>query len=230
MGVDLASVLVALLAQLAGGGAGADAAGGGGDSGGGGAGGLEVLRGLLLAAGMASLVWVMLRLQWKRQRAGRADSPVEHMRGYIADRERASAQAAEMADIVRELAARLENRAARVEALLDQADERIAQLESRLGASVRPWEHPPLASPDAPDDAPPASNPDHPRAPDADDLWHPAGAAEHVREDRHPADARRDPLHAEVYELFDGGHSPLEIARRLEQQVGTIELILALRR
>ncbi len=39
-----------------------------------------------------------------------------------------------------------------------------------------------------------------------------------------------NPEHVRVYELADGGKSPVEIARELERDVGEVELILALRR
>jgi hypothetical protein len=39
-----------------------------------------------------------------------------------------------------------------------------------------------------------------------------------------------DPLNQQVYSLSDEGMPPVEIARRLEQQTGKVELILALRR
>ena len=38
-----------------------------------------------------------------------------------------------------------------------------------------------------------------------------------------------DPLTTTVYELADAGHGPVEIAQQLEEQVGKVELILALR-
>lgn len=38
-----------------------------------------------------------------------------------------------------------------------------------------------------------------------------------------------DPLHRQVYELADAGATPLDIARRLNQPTGQVELILALR-
>jgi hypothetical protein len=34
---------------------------------------------------------------------------------------------------------------------------------------------------------------------------------------------------AAVYELADGGRDPVEIARALDEQIGKVELILALR-
>jgi hypothetical protein len=41
---------------------------------------------------------------------------------------------------------------------------------------------------------------------------------------------RPDPLNQQIYELADEGLAPIEIARRLEQQTGKVELVLALRR
>lgn len=39
-----------------------------------------------------------------------------------------------------------------------------------------------------------------------------------------------DPLTLSVYALADRGHEPLDIARQLDEQVGKVELILALRK
>jgi type VI protein secretion system component VasK len=44
-----------------------------------------------------------------------------------------------------------------------------------------------------------------------------------------PAPRERDPLTRAVYELADQGRTPLEIAQELDEQVGKIELIIALR-
>lgn len=169
---------------------------------------------VLMAAGMAIIIWVMLRLQWKRQRRSPEEGPVAQMRETLIDRQAEGQRAAEVAGIVRDLAARLETRAARLEALLDQADERIEKLEARLAAgglsdtlnAARPPAEPARnGQPTDPwDDGP---EPAAPARPDAS-----------------------DPLHQEVYDLADAGEPPLAIARRLDQQVGTIELILALRR
>jgi hypothetical protein len=38
-----------------------------------------------------------------------------------------------------------------------------------------------------------------------------------------------DPLTRRVYELSDAGHNPVDIARALDEQIGKVELILALR-
>ena len=174
----------------------------------------QMAQWVLLAAGMVIIIWVLLRLQWKRQRRTFDQSPVAEMRQTLIDRQAEGERAAEVADMVRDLAARLETRAARLEALIDQADERIEKLEARVAANglsenmsaARPSTQPTSnGQPTDPwDDQP---QPAAPTRPDAS-----------------------DPLHQEVYDLADDGHTPLAIARRLDQQVGTIELILALRR
>lgn len=174
---------------------------------------------VLLAFGVVVLTWVLLRLQWKRQRRAAEDGPVETMREALADREADSQRAAEISEIVRDLAARLETRAARLEALLDRADERIEQLETRLAASGA-RQHLDAAPTIAQATADSTTDPD----PDADPWADPQpGRPPQQR-------AAADPLHQDVYDLADDGHTPLNIARRLDQQVGTIELILALRR
>lgn len=39
-----------------------------------------------------------------------------------------------------------------------------------------------------------------------------------------------DPLRRDIYQLADAGHSPLQIAQKLHEHLGKVELILALRR
>lgn len=175
---------------------------------------------VLLAFGVAILCWVLLRLQWRRQRRAPEESPVFEMRETIQDRQAEGQRAAEVAEIVRDLAARLETRAARLEALLDQADERIERLEIRLAAGNAAEQ---MASPTSPEPSapPPSTN-------GRVDAWD--GAAADALPERASEPPASDPLHQEVYELADRGQTPLDIARRLDQQVGTIELILALRR
>ncbi|MEQ8845062.1 MAG: hypothetical protein RIB58_09430 [Phycisphaerales bacterium] len=196
---------------------------------------------VLILAAVALLTWVFMRLQWKRQRRTEDDDPVVQMRETISDRRAEGERAAEAAGIVHELAARLETKAARLEALLDRADERIARLEEhgarledrlaanglerslngRDSARDRPSAGPKADPAGAIDDAP-------------GDPWADDAAAGEPRSgpgrERAHAPPAADPLHQEVYDLADAGEPPLAIARRLDQQVGTIELILALRR
>ncbi len=99
---------------------------------------------------------------------------------------------ADLVETAQRLGAQLDNKARRLEKLIEEADQRIAALS---GA------------------APGLSAPDRPRAPAAPS----------------PARPPRDPLTQAVYEHADAGRTPVEIARELDEQVGKVELILALR-
>ncbi|UYV13807.1 MAG: hypothetical protein NCW75_05855 [Phycisphaera sp.] len=169
---------------------------------------------VLIAAAIVLLTWVMMRLQWRRQRRSPDEEPVAEMRETLVDRQADMERAAEVGEIVRDLASRLETRAARLEALLDQADERIEKLEARLAAGAVSGS---VAASDRPTPTMQLSQNG------AGDPWTDDQDAPTTPANGH------DPLHQEVYELADGGRTPLDIARRLDQQVGTIELILALR-
>ena len=111
----------------------------------------------------------------------------------------ADATTAQMLETAGRLAAALDNKAERLEQLIARADERVAALQSS----------------DRAPDPPPGPLPDR----------------EGGRSDS-PASVRRtprDPLTQTVYELTDTGRSPLEIAKALDEQIGKVELILALR-
>lgn len=103
-------------------------------------------------------------------------------------------------DAARQLAAMLDNKAARLEQLLEEADETIRRLESTVN-DARPGERATtIAPPDRPERA------------------------------ERPGLSSLDPFTRSVYDMADEGRSPIEIARHLDEQIGKIELILALRR
>ncbi len=122
------------------------------------------------------------------------------------------AQAAAMVDLTRRLAAQLDNKASRLEALLRQADERISRLG---GTGVASSTATATRSPTAPQSRAPAAV----RAP----------AATAPRPARNQATRPVDTVTRAVYEMADQGRSPVEIAQALDEQVGKVELILALR-
>jgi hypothetical protein len=116
------------------------------------------------------------------------------------------ALAADLEELSQHLAARLDAKAARLELLIAQADDRIDRL-SRLeqgGGGGAPRVH---IMPGIPNSRSP--QPVH------------AAADEH--------DAGADPVTRQIYQLADEGLPPVEIARRLAQHTGKVELILALR-
>jgi hypothetical protein len=110
-----------------------------------------------------------------------------------------------------EIAARLDNKAERLEQLLAETDDRIMQLRHLLREASE------TQSPQR-DDAP--SQPDAPPPPkDNIDATPPPPPPEHTS----------DPLTRSVWSLADAGRTPVEIAQELNEQVGKVELILALR-
>lgn len=121
----------------------------------------------------------------------------------------------ELEKMVRQMNAQLDTRAARLEELIRQADERIAELKSleggRSGGGGYIGSHsasqPPLGF--------------------TGQMGRP-GRVEDIPEV--PAPIPIDPRHAMVYRLADEGRSPVEIAREIGQPAGEVELILALRR
>ena len=164
------------------------------------------LPALLLSVGI-----IILLLLWTISLRGRAarkheeyQTPREHIERIKAghrSRDAEQTQAAEIVSSLTELAARLENKAERLEQLLEQADARIARLNQAVSQ----------------------------RAPDAEKR--PPSIAPKLERESPPAPVEpSDPLIRAVYELDEAGHSPVEIAQRLEEQVGKVELILALRR
>lgn len=99
----------------------------------------ELMSGLMMAAGVGIVVSVLLRNLRKRARkraqSSEWDTPaerIEEIRGEAARRGRASAEmaSADAEDLARRLSAVLDNKAARLEILLEEADRKIAALES----------------------------------------------------------------------------------------------------
>jgi DNA-directed RNA polymerase specialized sigma24 family protein len=120
----------------------------------------------------------------------------------------------DLLETVRSLASQLENRVHELETLLEEADQRLALLNESLATTIGPHAAPSPGAPAPP--APPAS-PAAPAARAAD--WAPALAS--IEE--------LDPLRRAIFDMADAGRTPLEIARALNEQVGKVELILALR-
>ena len=116
----------------------------------------------------------------------------------------------ELHEASRRVAAQVDNRATKLEILLQEADAKIARLEQLTGLSTQP----PPADPASSRDSNPLT------VPHADS---PSSAPSHSTP-TDPPDPR-----AQIYDLADRGHSPREIAQLLNTQPGEIELILNLR-
>lgn len=187
---------------------GADAPGGGAGS--------NLLGGILMAGGMVMLVMLMLRKTWRHTRIAKARDSASARERIEAVRADAEEQAiahgatqgivAGAADTVRQLAAALETRAARLEALLDMADERIATLEA-LERRTPHDEHTPRVVG---------------RGPIDQDLRRAAGMPDQAES--------VEGLSRSVRRLADEGLTAAEIAAELGEPIGAVQLMLNLQR
>ena len=216
----------------------------------------EHLPGLLMAAGVSLLTFLLimnLRLKIQRRAASRHISPAfaagsaggagglaagEHLHRHGSGSTRSfqpatidDPQTVAAHESVRLLMTALDTRCKTLEVLLRQADDRIRRLEDalddRVGASISPTR---TAVPERARRAPAETSA----------SVSPSPAAGAVASDEAPSvkvapygaeyfSEVVDPLTANVYELADRGRTPVEIARNLDEQVGKVELILALR-
>lgn len=153
----------------------------------------------------------MLALWWGHGRAN-AGRPASRLSAWVS-RLRGARNAVEQPShhdetraIADDLCARLDERAARLESLLGEAKETIARLEA-LRAE-------PLPAP---------ARPSRARAKAAPSEEPPVVEVVPVRT------APADPLCERVYALADAGADAVAIAKSLDEQVGKVQLILALR-
>lgn len=159
------------------------------------------LIGLAVAAGI--YVLVLRPMRRKKDPLERSPVPSSLAQQRAVEREMSNLLV-ELSEMARQMTAQLDTRAARLETLIKQADDRLAALQAGV------------TSPPAPAEGrgSPASN---------GNGMHGAG------ETPPPAPPAIDPRHGAVYALADQGRSLLEIAQELGRPTGEIELILALR-
>lgn len=207
--------------------------------------------GFLAAAGIAVITATFLFRGMKNRRARlaagrspRAGDPMpadarEKLK-RIADRatvhERLEQAMVDAQEAARACAAQIGTRAAKLEALLDQADQRMQRMEQLATRLESLLERAYAASP-----APPAPVEIRHAAPaPAAFRREPArsligGEGSGFFASTPPANAAiaraepADPLSRRIYGLADEGLPPSEIAKKLEEQIGKVELILALR-
>lgn len=141
------------------------------------------------------MTWIMMRMYIRRRKrvaitTGTPHERLETIRNQAKKRSQLEGFGADVHELVQRLATQLDAKAARIEMLLEDADERIRKLE-RLERLER-------------------TRPE--TAPEPED------------------EEAADPVMNRVYELADQGEQAVEIAKQLNQHVGQVELILALRR
>ena len=128
----------------------------------------------------------------------------------------------ELSEMSRQVTAGLDTRAAKLDALIREADDKIAQLSSlRNGNGVAESIHAHAAAGPRFD-----MRDDEDRAKSAA-VVEPRFAAGSFATEASAYDP--DPRHAQIYMMADEGHSAAEIATRLQRPAGEIQLILALR-
>jgi hypothetical protein len=118
----------------------------------------------------------------------------------------------QLEEVSRRVSAQVETKFAKLETVIRDADDRIAQLETLLQRLYGKQAEPPAP-------AAPAARTSKKRGADVE-----AFSAEQA------ADEPADPRFRRVYELVDAGASPIRAAEELGMPLGEVELILNLRR
>ncbi len=207
----------------------------------------SMIPNLLLMVGMMIMVFLMYRSLRKTHRAnaqrsnsmGTPSERIEEIRHNAqSSMEPAQKLMVEAEDIARRLGAVLDNKAARLELLIEEADAKLDQLNRAVSNQPKPANAP---NDERQDNAPsrPASSP---RAIDPSLLDRARlEQDQHERESRvagriEPEPAREEHEPAEIsisdqiHELALSGKSSQEIAQELKQPIGQVELILNLHR
>lgn len=167
---------------------------------------------IYIGLGVAGLIYIFVIRPMMRKKA----DPLDRAPNYAsAAQQRATERQmqsllVDLSEMARQVTAQLDTRAAKLEALIQQADQRIAALrEAQSGLPAMP---PPTRVLETNIDVPPMI--------DAEPVL-PAARVE--------LPPPIDPAHAEIYLLADEGWAAGEIAGKLGRPRGEIELILALR-
>jgi hypothetical protein len=183
------------------------------------------MPGAVAALGIALITATLLRRWMKRNRVSRQREPKRVLSDqrqqlqHRAERDSLEKLMVEVQDLTRLCAAQIENRASKLEHLIQLADQRLQQLDR--------------ATQPSPAHSPRSTRPDHrhnfdntavSKRTERTQDWSAEADEEPVIVTR-----QRDQLAERVHDLSAMGLSSIEIARQLEEQVGKVELILALR-
>lgn len=177
---------------------------------------------VLGAVGLGLLIMISVRGKIARRNAG-IPSPrdqIDNLKAQSTSRQDIDAIQASLQDVARKLSAQLDNKAARLEMLIEQADERLARLnathtQARGASAPMPTSRRVISS----------GPPERPAQSDPAEQAKMGTTSAAPRAQAEPTDA----LRRAIYALADKGRSALDIARELDEHIGKIELILALR-
>ncbi len=203
----------------------------------------SLLPTMLLAFGVMLAMFFMMRMLRRRQSTRPILMPVEDRISAIHEMatstispvERAMSDAEQLA---RRLAATMENKAARLELLIEEADRKLEELNravSQASRTAAPERTPaprrtldPTLLDRARVEQDRAERNGHPEPAPLPITPSTTARAEPAHTSDHPPHA--DPVHRRIWALADDGMPPMDIARSLNQPVGQVELILNLRK
>lgn len=187
------------------------------------------------SSGMMSLllvfcaVVIMVMLLRRRQTGGGSRREMAHgQMSRIRDQRELRGSVDELLvqleDVARRVGAEVETRFAKLEAVIRDADSRIAALRNLSeNADVSQ-----VAAPSAPA-CPPAATPRRPET-RTTRATPPTASETPKRGNQRVGSADGDPRFKQVYELADSGAPPIKVAEQLGLPLGEVELILNLRR
>lgn len=182
---------------------------------------MDLLAWIALAVATAAIVYLLAKSKMRRKREPLADP----MPKFTLSRQRALERdmqnlIVELSNMARQITGQLDTRAAKLEMLIQEANQKIATLQRANDAQrspLTPFEMEDDSQPAAPTVA--ESAPPEPPSPwPADPLPPPTPTHDPVQQ-----------RHQRIYELADQGLTPQQIAGELNRPAGEIELILALR-
>lgn len=203
---------------------------------------IEQVEQILLPAGVA-LILVSFLLAVTRKRSKKNSGVNVAARTHFARLHEVEPRRGDLETMVvqieetgRRVATLLDNKAARLEILIDAADERLEKLvaiENRLapqtaaGSATHGGDHRQTAAGAAADNVPPERGVDSKVGMNASamvdpDLVPPAPMPEII--------AESDPVAQRIGQLADQGFAPEQIAAELNEYIGKVELVLSLRR
>jgi len=184
------------------------------------------LPGAIAALGIAMITTVLLRRWLKRTKAASkaSQAPLKEQRERLqgrAERDSLDRLMVEVQELTRVCAAQIENRASKLEYLIELADQRLKALELACESADDQTRstQPRLSSAGRSQTSAMAS------ARVASGDWSSPADRDGQARGHSPADH----LSRQVHELSQMGLKSIEIARQLDEQVGKVELILALR-
>ncbi len=177
----------------------------------------EIIGSTAITLGIGMLALILLRNLVKRRKMSRAqphlapDERLESIRHDAEQRARVESYGVRTEEIIRDLVAKLDNRIAAIEKLIEDADDRLRRLQSSLPSSPSSFSPSDIAQPHS-------SQPLHAETSQPQPVGADVMAQDSV-----------DPVNRQIFNLADEGLSPIEIAQNINQHVGKVELILALR-